>query len=209
MKPKLGSIDCRRLSVKEVEGYLGTLDPAPKTRANHRITLRLALNVAAATYPISVRRRDVAVPTLTDGERLLEALKGDTLYSAFVVALYTGLRAGELAALRIEDVNLSKATARIHQQAEPDKAQGLAIRPLKTFASNGSLDLVPPVVAVLAGAIRNCTEGYVWESEPCHPYWPTSFTHALDRALSRAGLPYIRLHDLRHNFVSFVPQLDV
>lgn len=220
MKPRLGAIDCRRLMVKDVESYLGTLNLAPKTRANHRIALRRALNVAlkwgwvdqnvaGRTDPIPVNRREVAALSLADAQRLLDALKGDGLYSAFVVALYTGLRAGELAGLRVEDIDLAGATARVHQQVQPVRGQGLLVKPLKTHASAGRLDLIPEATVVLADAIGQRIEGYVWESERGRPYWPTSLTHALTRALGRAGLPAMRLHDLRHYFVSFLPQLDV
>jgi len=83
------------------------------------------------------------------------------------------------------------------------------VTPLKTRASAARLELIPEAVAVLGDAARGRSEGYVWESAPGRAYWPTSFTHAFTRALARAGLPHLRLHDLRHHFVSFLPQLDV
>lgn len=220
MRPALGQTDCRRLSAKDVDGYLGSLGLSAQTRANHRATLRRVMNVAlkwewvdqnvvSRTDSIPVQRREVAALSLADAQGLLDALKGDRLYSAFVVALYTGLRAGEMAGLHVEDLDLEGGTARIHQQVQPVKGQGLAIKRLKTHASAGRLELIPEAVAVLADAIGDRREGYVWESQPGRPYWPTSFAHALTRAFQRAGLPHVRLHDLRHYFVSFLPQLDV
>jgi integrase len=220
MRPALGHIYCRQLTVKDVEKYLASLPLSAQTRANHRTSLRRALNVAlkwgwvdqnvvSLSDPIPVRPREVAALSLTKAQILLDALKGDRLYSVFVVALYTGLRAGELAGLRVEDLDLQAGSARIHQQIQPAKGQPLTVKPLKSFASVARLELIPEVVAVLADVIDGRTEGYVWESAPGRPYWPTSITHALTRALSRAELPRIRLHDLRHYFVSFLPQLDV
>lgn len=220
MRPGLGGVDCRRLTVQDVERFLAGLTLSPKTRANHRVLLRRALNVgvkwgwvdqnvAAHTDPIPVRPREVPALSLGDAQRLLDALKSDPLYTAFVVALYTGLRAGELAGLCVEDIDLDAATARIHQQVQPVKGQGLAVRPLKTYASSSRLELIPEAVPVLTDAIAERPSGYVWESAPGRPYWPTSLTHALTRALERAGLPHLRLHDLRHYFISFLPQLDV
>jgi integrase len=43
----------------------------------------------------------------------------------------------------------------------------------------------------------------------CLRCWPSSVTHALARAMQRAGLPRVRLHYLRHYFISFLPQLEV
>jgi integrase len=220
MRPALGAIDCRKLTVKQVEDFLSSLPLSAKTRANQRAILRRALNVArrwhwvdqnvaAETDPIPVRPREISALSLADAERFLFSLRGDVLYSAFVVALYTGLRAGELAALRVEDVNLNESTVRIHQQIQPVKGHGLTIRPLKSHASAARLDLVPAAVLVLIEAIGERTEGYVWESKAGRPYYPTSITHAFTRALARAGLRHLRLHDLRHYFISFLPQLDV
>jgi integrase len=221
MRPWFSHVkDVRRLGARDVEAYLSALPLSAQTRANHRATLRRALsvalkwgwvdrNVVTQSDPIQVRRREVAALSLDEAQALLDALKGDVLYSAFVVALYTGLRAGEMAGLRVEDVDLRTGTARVHQQVQPVRGKGLVVRPLKTYASTGSLELIPEAVAVLEDAIAGRGDGYVWESAPGRPYWPTSYTHALSRALKRVGLPHVRLHDLRHYFVSFLPQLDV
>jgi len=221
MRPVLGGIDCRKLSVKQIEDYLAALPLSAQTRSHHRAILRRVLNVgmkwgwvdqnvAVRTDPITVRQHELAALSLADAEALLDALKADRLYSAFVTALYTGLRAGELAGLRVEDIDLGAGVARVHQQVQPAaKGHGLADVPLKTHASASRLELIPAVVAVLTDAIGERSSGYVWESAPRRPYWPTSFTHAFTRALERAKLPHLRLHDLRHYFVSFLPQLDV
>jgi integrase len=220
MRPALGHIDCRRLTVKDCDDYLGSLRLAPKSRANQRIGLRRALNVgkkwgwvdrnvAEDSDPIATPQREVAALSLEDAQILLYALKDEPLYSAFVTALYTGLRAGELAGLLIADVDLEAATLHVHQQVLRVKGRGLIVSKLKTQASTATIDLIPEALAVLSEAICDRSDGYVWESAPGRPYWPTSFTHALARALRRAGLPHVRLHDLRHYFISFLPQLDV
>jgi len=208
MVAALGRIDCRRLTVQDVEGYLTALPLSAKTRSNHRIALRRALNVAlkwgwveqnvaGRTDPIPVQHREVKALSLGDAQKLLDGLKNDVLYGAFLIALYTGLRAGELAGLRVEDIDLDQAVAHVHQQVQPVHGHGLTVKPLKTWASVGRLDLIPEAVAVLADTIGDRTSGYVWKSESGRPYWPTSITHGLKRALLRAGLPTMRLHDLR------------
>src|SRR5581483_7953925 len=90
MKPALGHIDCRRLSVKDVESYLAALPLSAQTRANHRATLRRALsvalkwgwvdqNVVSRTEAIRVDRREVSALSLADAQALLSALKSDRL----------------------------------------------------------------------------------------------------------------------------------
>jgi integrase len=221
MRPDLGRIECRRLTVQDVERYLGRLNAAPYTRAQHRSMLRRALNLALKwewvdrnvvqqSDAIAVRPRTVTALSIEEAQALLEALKSSPLHSAFVVALFTGLRAGELAGLRIEDVNLDAAAARVHQQIRRNPlTRELEVAPLKTYASADRVELIPAVVEVLRDQIGERTTGYVWESAPGRPYWTTSLNHGFTSALSRAGLPHLRLHDLRHFFISFLPQLDV
>jgi integrase len=221
LNPALGHIDVRRLTVRDIDRYLDSLAAAPATRASHRAFLRRALNlamkwgwvernVAAYSEPIAMRPRDVSALAVADAQSLLAALEGSTLHAAFVMALFTGLRAGELAGLRIEDVDLDAGTARIHQQVRRNPiSRGIELAPLKTYASAARIELIPGVVAVLRDQIGDRSEGFVWESDPGRPYWPTSLTHAFTDALERAGLPHMRLHDLRRYFISFLPQLDV
>jgi integrase len=220
MKPALGAIDCQRLSVRDVEDYLSHLRLSAKTRANHRIALRRALNVAlkwgwvdrnvvTLTDPIPQQPREVPALSLTDGQKLLAALQDDPLWSVYVTALFTGLRAGELAGLAVEHLDLTARTARICQQVQRVPGHGLVVKGLKTRASNATIDLLPDVVAVLCGAIGERTDGFVWLTKSGQPYDPAYLTHHFQAALTKAGLPAIPLHHLRHYFVSFLPLLDV
>jgi integrase len=221
LKPALGRIEVRRLTVQDIDHYLDSLDGAATTRASHRAFLRRCLNlamkwgwvernVAAHSQPVSTRPREVAALSLADARSLLAALEGSPLYSAFVTALFTGLRAGELAGLRIEDIDLDAGTARIHQQVRRNPiSRGIELAPLKTYASAARIEIIPAVAAVLRDQIGHRTHGFVWESDMDRPYWPTSLTHGFTDALERAGLPHIRLHDLRRYFISFLPQLNV
>jgi len=109
-----------------------------------------------------------------------------------------------------EDIDLGAGTARIHQQVRRNPiSRGIEVAPLKTYASAARIELIPAVVAVLRDQIGNRTAGYIWESEPGKPYWTTSLSRAFRTAQLRASLPHMRLHDLRHLFISFLPQLDV
>jgi integrase len=58
------------------------------------------------------RRPDLAIE---DAKRLLHTIQGERLEAFFVLALTTGLRRGEVLALRWEDVDLSSRQLRVHQ----------------------------------------------------------------------------------------------
>jgi integrase len=220
LKPALGAIECRTLSVKQVEDYLNRLTLSPKTRTSHRIALRRALNVAkrwgwvqsnvvAQTDPISLPRREVPALSLADAQQLMERLHDDPLWSVYATALHTGLRVGELAGLAVEHINLDAGTARICQQVQRVPGQGLVVKGLKSRASNATIPLTPQIVPVLREQIRGRSSGLIWTTKSDRPYDPTHLTHRFQAALTAAGLPKMPLHHLRHYFVSFLPALDV
>ncbi|HLZ72967.1 MAG TPA: tyrosine-type recombinase/integrase [Dehalococcoidia bacterium] len=220
LKPAFGGIDCRRLTVQQVEDFLTGVPLSPKTRASLRIALRRALNVArrwgwvdrnivSDTEPITVPQQHPPALSIAAAKRLADALRGDPLWSVYVTALFTGLRAGELAGLAIEHLNLDAGTARICQQVQRIPGSGLVITEPKSRASATTIELLPDVVAVLRGVIGERRSGLVWVTKSGKPYDPVYFTHRFQAALRAAGLPVIHLHHLRHYFVSFLPQLDV
>jgi integrase len=49
----------------------------------------------------------------------------------------------------------------------------------------------------------------VWQTKSGRPYDPVYFTHSLEAAVRRAGLPKLTPHQFRHYFISFLPQLDI
>lgn len=139
--------------------------------------------------------------TLTPGqaERLLEACRqadarAAHLYPLVLLALYTGLRRGEVLELRWRQVDLEAGT--------------LAVGRAKT-TSRTLMPLHPRVRATLGELHRAAAEaGRAHDDDLvlCHPNGaplrdPRASFHT---ALSRAGLPRIRWHDLRHTFASWL-----
>jgi len=220
LKPDLGAVESRRLTVQQVEEYLAALSLSPKTRTAHRIALRRALNVARRwgwvdrnvvqdTEPIVLPKRDISALDHGAANKLLDTLRNDRLWTVYATALHTGLRAGELAGLTIEHVDLGVRTVRICQQVQRVPRLGLSIRGLKTSASNAVLPLSTEAATTLREAIGERTSGFVWQTKSGRPYDPVYFTHKFQAALQAAGLPIVPFHRLRHYFVSLLPTLDV
>lgn len=118
--------------------------------------------------------------------RLIEALP-NRLRPLVTVALHTGMRRGELRALRWEDVDLATATIRVRR----DKAGEGRWVALNSLA-------------------REALEEARRQQEAPSPYVFSSprgrFLHNFERdwrpALRAAGIPDFRFHDLRHTFAS-------
>ncbi|MDZ7751861.1 MAG: site-specific integrase [Gammaproteobacteria bacterium] len=109
------------------------------------------------------------------------------------LALYTGMRAGEIASLRRDQVNLDKRTVTL------------------TETKNGTARTVPLSYAAaavlrnaLANPVRPIDTDLVFFGEPGRDKVrrPYEFRVAWHRTLQSTGIPGLRFHDLRHEAVS-------
>ena len=154
---------------------------------------------------------------------LLGALDPHRLGSFWTVMLMTGLRFGEAAALRWEDVSLDDAILRVEHtltrlSGDAAKREGWTwkLTPPKTDASRRRMPLNATAVAALKlQKVRQLEAkvltGQAWEEHglvfTTLRGQPLREAHALaefKRVLAAAKLPQMRLHDLRHQFATLV-----
>lgn len=174
---------------------------------------KLARNVAALvgrTHRPKVARHEMA--TIADGDkpqRFIAAARGDRFEALLVVAIATGLRQGELRALRWKDVDLDGSQLSVTGSLGGPKRSDFAIGTPKN-GKGRSVALGPIVVCVLRDHRRQQAEaqlllGAEWQDRDL--VFPNEFGdylstttigRALRRVIERAGLPRIRFHDLRH-----------
>jgi integrase len=134
--------------------------------------------------------------TPDQARRFLAAARADPLYPLWLVALTTGLRRGELLALRWQDVDL--ANARLQVRGGLHSAPGgWAIGPTKTGRSR-VVALPAETVAVLRAHRDGADDAAFVFTLAGQPLAPTSVTWYFRRVADSAGLPRIRFHDLRH-----------
>jgi len=75
----------------------------------------LARNVASAISPPRVEEEEIEILTDDQITMVIERLAGHPLYEIAVVDLSTGMRRGELLALRLSDVDLDGAKIRVER----------------------------------------------------------------------------------------------
>jgi integrase len=129
------------------------------------------------------------------------AVHDPDLYPLLQLIAYRGLRRGEAVGLRDADTQLDRAEIAITQQIT---AAGRLIRrkPPKSEAGNRVVALDPATIAVLrayrARRPSNSDSGLFFVRPDGQPWHPDSVSHRFRRLVADAGLPPIRLHDLRH-----------
>ncbi|WP_372671123.1 site-specific integrase [Amycolatopsis kentuckyensis] len=148
-------------------------------------------------------RPPVAVWTARQTAEFLAYAKGHPLYALFLSIALLGLRRGEAAGLRWCDLDLDAGTLQVSHQVQ-DRGGRTVVCPPKAEASVRTVALDH----LLVGALRKLREdvgeptGFLFRKPDGRPLSPGYLTHTFTRLIAEAGLPPIRLHDLRHGAAS-------
>jgi len=171
----------------------------------------LPTNVVRAVHPLaSASTADEAMHTLTPGEiRRLLAVAQEPYRTLYETAIGTGMRRGELLALRWRHVNL--ATSQLYVAAGRQRVKDgnryiVQDGPVKTRAGRRTIDLSPDLQARLLTfpAGDDPEQDYVFRNRDGGPLDPDNLDRRFKRDLTLANLPPIRFHDLRHTHASLL-----
>lgn len=128
-------------------------------------------------------------------QRLLIQAREDGCYELLLLELSTGLRRGEICALKWDDLNLKTGTLKVERQVHRVNGELVVSQP-KTKASNRSIILPPPVLAVLKAYKKSATTQWMFpspvkEDSPQDPTAvPETFIHDLKaRRVQAYSLP--------------------
>jgi len=107
-----------------------------------------------------------------------------------MLAVYTGMRKGEILALKWEHINFEKKIIKVEETPEGSiKSKKVRYIPIH-----------PDLLIELKKLKLKSRSEYVFPAEDGG--MRKDFRNALNYALKRAGLPKIRIHDLRHTFAA-------
>jgi len=170
----------------------------------------LSVNPCAAVRAPHVERREMTALSLEQARSLLDQVSGTEHGVMLATAIHTGLRLGELRGLRWVDVDLESGRLSVTQTLQRVDGE-LRVGVTKTHRSRRAVTLAPQMVALLRHHRRRQVEAHLAAGDAWEDRWGIVFTDALGRpvsdmavrwalwrALQAAGLPRVRLHDLRH-----------
>ena len=229
--PAIGGMKLKKLTPAHVQGmYRSMLDRGLATRTvqyTHAV-LRRAMKQAVRWGMIPRNPCDDADPPKLQREeirpldrgqtgRLLEAAEGDRLEALYTLTVHTGLRPGELLALRWDDVDLEAATLQVNRAL----SDGEFTAP-KASKSRRRIDLTTGSVNALRAHRKRQLEermrraglwqdrGLVFPSSVGTPLSHRNVVRSFKALLHRAGLPAtVRLYDLRHTCATLLLSRNV
>jgi integrase len=165
--------------------------------SHHRLQENPASGVKKLRETYDAARYDFYTPEQV--HQLAAAAAGELDGAVFLTAAFTGLRRGELVALRWRDVDFENQSIRVYE------GYTLELGRTKSRRSR-TVPMVDEVAQVLRGlASRERYTGkndFVFPSETGGISDPSALRRRYALAVKRAGLPQLRFHDLRHTFGS-------
>jgi integrase len=175
----------------------------------------LAVNPAGRVRPPKRQRREMRALDEHQALALIEHARETRLYVPVLLATLTGMRRGEILAVRWSDVDLEASTLTVRRSLEETRA-GLRFKEPKSRSAIRTLDLPPLLVDALRShraqqAKQRLALGRVWHDEQLvcpaadgSPWRPNSLTPAFRMLIRRLDLPCVRFHDLRHTHASLL-----
>jgi integrase len=223
IKPALGRVKIKALSPTHVRGlYREKLDAGLSRRTVQYIhtTLHKALkdavsdgliprNVAEGIRPPRPKKKEITPLDPEQARAFLAAAHEDRFEALYVLAIHCGLREGELLGLKWDDVDLETGMLRVRRTLSETRT-GYIFEPPKN-GKGRSIKLTQAATEALRSHLERQLEeidssgddyqdqGLIFPSRKGTPMNARNLTaRSFKPLLKRAGLPDIRLHDLRH-----------
>lgn len=228
LKPDLGKIRLNKLTTHQIQHLYNKLinerGLSPKTVKNVHGALHAALEQAKINGYLRVNpsegvtlpkkeKEELRIMDSDDVSTFLRAIEGDEYELPLFVALFTGLRQGELLGLTWDCVDFHKGTLLINKQHNRAKGEKeFHFSPLK----NSRPRVLTPASAVMDALREQQRRQAQWAAE-LGSAWDNSenlvFTTQtgryinnktlwmnFKRIVTELGMPELRFHDLRHTF---------
>lgn len=229
--PSIGAVPLDELQSHIVQRFINSLasqtpELSPKTIKNIHGTLHRALEKAVQLRYMRnnpadncnlprIEKKEISFIAGQDLARFLEVIRGNRFEGMFIIAVFTGMRQGELLGLCWDAINFKQGTIKVKRQLQLIQGQ----YKLVTTKSSKPRTITPPeyVMNVLkaqknrqleymlkAGQLWNNPDQFVFTDEIGQHIARNTLYMNYKRLLKQAGLPEtLRFHDLRHSYAVF------
>lgn len=234
--PTLGAVPLQKLTPTQLQALYSNLLKGDKARKRAAVSPRtvryvhailhralkeamglglVARNVTDSVAPPKAVRPPIKCWDAAQAKRFLEVAADDGYSPLWLIALFTGMRRGELLALRWSDVDLTAGVVHVCQSASTVK-RGDRFTPPKTASGRRTIDLEAPCVQALREHRARQNErrlalGDMWQdfdlvfaSEIGTVIDGNNVYHRFVRLVGKAGVPRIPFHGLRHTHATLM-----
>ena len=220
IKPELGNIRLNSLRPDQVQSfYTKKLNEGLSKRTVQYIHAVLhkaldqalkwgfvARNVTDLVEKPRPKRKEFTTWSADEVNRFLEAVTDHRWYPIYTLAVYTGMRQGEILGLYREDINLDRGVINVRHQVSAIPGQGLVISEPKSEKARRPITLPPSALDILETYLElvGVESGLVFMTSTGRPISPRNILRHFKSVVKKTGLPEIRFHDLRHTHATLL-----
>ncbi|RAL25934.1 site-specific integrase [Thermoflavimicrobium daqui] len=175
-------------------------------------------NPTSLVVPPKTEEKEKQTWTIQEVNQFLHYTKNEPLHVAYLLAIYTGMRKGEILGLRWKDCDLEQGRISV-KNVLARTSKELIFQEPKTKGSKRNIQITPDVIQALKQHKRKQNEnrlklGHAYQDHDLvvctslgTPMIPRNLTRHFDRMIKESGVPRIRFHDLRHSHATIMLQL--
>lgn len=226
--PRIGNVKMQELSPIICQKFVNDMHKCGYARNTiDRVCtlIKLALDKAVTfKYIKENHMRKVTLPKKTKNEmkvwnssqanQFLDSTKDKRYFCVYAIALFTGMRQGEILGLRWKDIDFDKKIITVRQTLAH---YGKTLKSgTKTIAGERNISMPEQLLTILKkhrkqyAAFKVATVDFVDEDLVIYnlknggTVFPSNLTKAYIKDVKRSGLPHIRFHDLRHTHATML-----
>lgn len=212
--PRFGNIPIKDIGYLDIRKFVSELTCSPKRINNVLVPMRSVLKMAFLSEIIEKNPMD-RVKNVKTGKPDIHPLSMEEVRTVlenvsprfrnfFIVAFFTGMRFGEMAALKWKNVDFRLGVIKVRETRVMEE-EG---RP-KTKKSTRDIKMLPPVIEALRDQMKQTVGktdlGYVFLNQYGKPVLPMpTNTHVWKPALKKSGLDPRPLYQTRHTFATLM-----
>lgn len=162
-------------------------------------------------YPANPVKSALPILTKADQKRLMEHIEGHFTFLnlGIFVCLHTGMRIGEVCALRWSDFDLNKGVVAVSRtleriyvvDAERPYTKVIEGSP-KTKNSVREIPLSKDLMRMLRPLAKIVNPDYYVLTNESRPTEPRTYRNYFNELTRRLGIPHLKFHGLRHSFAT-------
>ena len=171
----------------------------------------MRLNQIDVLFPRTVFKKELEIMSKENQKKLFEYLKNNFSFKnlGIAICLCTGLRIGELCALKWNSfdmesnvIRIRKTVQRIYVVDEDVKYTKIVVDEPKTKESNRDIPLSSELLKIVKPLLKVVNDDFYILSNNLEPVEPRTYRNYYKRILQLLDIPYIKFHGLRHSFAT-------
>lgn len=162
-------------------------------------------------YPSTSTTKELEVLTVANHKKILNHIQSHFSFTGLgiYISLCTGLRIGEVCALKWSDINVSEGTITVNRTIEriyiidgAEKHTELVINTPKTQNSCREIPMTKELLAMVKPLKKVVNEDFYVLTNDEYPTEPRTYRNYYGKLMEKLGIPKLKYHGLRHSFAT-------